>query len=176
MTSYNGGSIPFTYPPLGFYLTAGLHLTTGASLLDVMAWLPALIATLTIPAFYLLARRLLERSDLALMATLAFALIPRSYEWLIMGGGITRAPGMLFALLALAAVIRLVHRPTWKDASLLGILIALTALSHLEMAWFTFFSLLLLAALTRPTRAVWTAARVALGLPRCYPPRGGSPC
>jgi hypothetical protein len=164
MTSYNGGSIPFTYPPLGFYLAAGLHLTTGASLLDVMAWLPALIATLTIPAFYLLARRLLGRSDLASMATLAFALIPRSYEWLIMGGGITRAPGMLFALLALAAVIRLVHRPTWKDASLLGILIALTALSHLEMAWFTFFSLLLLAALSGRTRAVLARLAGALGL------------
>ena len=54
------------------------------------------------------------------MATLAFALIPRSYEWLIMGGGITRAPGMLFALLALAAVIRLVHRPTWKGTSSWG--------------------------------------------------------
>ena len=32
------------------------------------------------------------------------------------------------------------------------------------MAWFTFFSLLLLAALTRPTRAVWPGSAWALGL------------
>lgn len=29
MTTYNGGGIPFGYPPLGFYILGSLHVATG---------------------------------------------------------------------------------------------------------------------------------------------------
>ncbi len=164
MTTYNGGGIPFGYPPLGFYLLGGLHAATGIRILELMRWLPALFSVLTIPAFYLLARRLLQRTDDAALATLVFALIPRSHEWILMGGGIARAPGMLFSILALAQVMRLQDRPTWGRASVLGLLIGLVALSHLEMAWFTAFSLLLLVAFRGRTASVVARVAAALGL------------
>jgi len=143
MTSYNGGGIPFAYPPLGFYLAASLQLATNAPLLELVRWLPGLFSILTIPAFYLLARRILSSGELATIAALTFALIPRSHEWLVMGGGLARSPGMLFSILSLIQADRLLERPTWKNASLLGLLVALVTVSHLEMAWFTLFSLAL---------------------------------
>lgn len=143
VTSYNGGGIPFAYPTLGFYLAASLHLVTNAPLLELMRWLPALFSILTIPAFYFLARRILCSSDGAAFAVVTFALIPRSYEWLVMGGGLTRSPGMLFSILSLLQADRLLERLTWKNASLLGLLVALVTVSHLELAWFTLFSLAL---------------------------------
>jgi hypothetical protein len=164
MTTYNGGDIPFGYPPLGFYLLGSLHLVTGVPITELMRWLPALFSVLTIPAFYVLARHLLRRTDVAAMATLVFALIPRSHEWILMGGGITRAPGMLFSILALVQTARLLERPTWIRASLLGLLIALATLSHLEMAWFTIFSLLLLVAFRGRTAPVLARVAMAIGL------------
>src|SRR6476646_7968617 len=56
-TSYNGGQIPFAYPPLGFYAAALLNDLAQISLVDIFRFVPAFVSTLTIPAFYLLARR-----------------------------------------------------------------------------------------------------------------------
>jgi hypothetical protein len=98
-TTYNGAGIPYTYPPLPFYLGAILDDLTPLSLFDVLRFLPALIATLTLGAFYLLARSV-HASPLAVAASVAtFALLPESFVWLVMGGGLTRSLGMLFALL-----------------------------------------------------------------------------
>ena len=47
------------------------------------------------------ARRLLPERSTALIATLLFALTPRAFNWEIVGGGLTRSPGLLFAMLAL---------------------------------------------------------------------------
>ncbi len=164
MTTYNGGGIPFGYPPLGFYLLGSLHLATGIRSIELMRWLPALFSVLTIPAFYVLARHLLQRTDVAAMAALVFALIPRSHEWILMGGGVTRAPGMLFSILALVQTARLLERPTWTRAALLGLLLGLVTLSHLEMAWFTIFSLFLLVAFRGHTMPIFARVAAALGL------------
>src|SRR5439155_11333388 len=58
-TSYNGGNIPYAYPPLGFYLAGALNDVAHISLIDILRFLPAIASTLTIPAFYLLARPVL---------------------------------------------------------------------------------------------------------------------
>jgi hypothetical protein len=163
-TSYNGGGIPFGYPPLGLYLLGGLHLATGIRLTELMRWLPALFSVLTIPTCYALARHLLPRTDLAAMATLVFALIPRSHEWILMGGGITRAPGLLLSLLALVQTTRLIECPKWRRAAVLGLLVGLVASTHLEMAWFTIFSLLVLVAFRGRTRAALMRVAAALGM------------
>jgi hypothetical protein len=162
MTSYNGGGIPFAYPPLGFYLAASLQLATKAPLLELVRWLPGLFSILTIPAFYLLARRLLSSSELATIAVLTFALIPRSHEWLVMGGGLARSPGMLFSILSLIQADRLLERPTWKNALLLGLLLALVTVSHLEMAWYTLFSSLLFWVFRGRTRNSFGGVALAL--------------
>src|SRR5512138_2486325 len=56
-TTYNHLNIPFAYPPLGFYLGAFATDIFGVSTVDVLRWLPAFFASLSIPAFYLLATR-----------------------------------------------------------------------------------------------------------------------
>ena len=106
-TSYNGLDLPYAYPPFGMYLVSLLADVTRIPLLDLFLWLPPLLATLAIPAFYRLARALLADSVHAALATLFFALTPGRYDWHIMGGGITRATGMLFLLLAAFYVLRL---------------------------------------------------------------------
>lgn len=106
-TSYNGLGLPFAYPPLGLYLASLLANLGRIPLLSVFLWLPPLLATLAIPAFYLFSRALLADKLRASLATLLFALTPGSYDWHLMGGGVTRALGFFFCLLAAFYVLRL---------------------------------------------------------------------
>ncbi len=135
-TSYNGGQIPFSYPPLPFYLLAILSKLSGISIIKWMQFLPAFISTLTIPAFYLLCRSIIKSQELAGVSSIAFALLPRSFIWLIMGGGISRASGLFFAFLALSAIYLLFSQQD-KHFLLPAILwSALVVYSHPEIAWF----------------------------------------
>lgn len=106
-SSYNAAGIPLVYPPLAFYLTAVLHLITGISVLDLLQFLPAVISAAAIPAFYAVASKMLRSQPQAVWATAVFSLIPRAFDWLIMGGGITRSLGLLFFLLFLQYAFRL---------------------------------------------------------------------
>ncbi len=133
-TAYNGAGIPFAYPPLGLYL-AGLVDDLGPwSLIDVFRFMPLAVSLLTIPAFYALARALLPERRTASLAVFAFALLPGSFAWQIMGGGVTRAPGMLCATLAVWQAHALYTRGGWRYVLTTGLLAGLTALSHLAMA------------------------------------------
>jgi hypothetical protein len=106
-TSYNGLDLPYAYPPLGIYLASLLADVGRIPLLAVFLWLPPILATLAIPAFYLFSRALLADKLRASLAALFFALTPGSYDWHLMGGGVTRALGFLFLLLAAFYVLRL---------------------------------------------------------------------
>ena len=78
-----------------------------------------------------------------LFAACAFALLPRSYEWLIMGGGLTRSLGLLFAMAVLAQAVALYRSPSALRIATAGILAALAVLTHLEMGLFLIYSLAL---------------------------------
>lgn len=149
-TSYNGG-LPFTYPPLGIYTVAAIDLAGPWSLLDVMRLFPLAVSVLSVFAFALLAHEVLRgRVLVASLATLFFALLPMSYVWVIMGGGVTRSVGQLFSLLALWQAVRLARRPSRKAVFALGAFAALTALAHPEAAWFVAYStVFVLLALNR---------------------------
>ena len=79
-TTYNFAEIPFAYPPFAFYVY-GLLSASGIPLLKLMQFLPAIVTTLTIPAFYFFAKDILANKQQALFSTMAF-------DWLIMGGGV----------------------------------------------------------------------------------------
>lgn len=139
-TSYNFDSIPFAYPPLAFYVAAALDDLTPLSMLDVFRLLPLAASIATMLAFVLLAWRLLPERVAFLASVFAFAMIPFSFEWMIMGGGITRSLGMCFALLGLHEAHRLyTTRSPWCVMTT-GVLAGLCVLSHLEMASFFAFS------------------------------------
>src|SRR4051794_14912665 len=135
-TSYNGMHIPFAYPPLGFYLAAGGSDALGVAPIDVLRVLPAVLTTLALSVFAIAARSVLRSSVGAATATLAFAIAPCAYEWMIMGGGLTRSVGMLSAVLALYwgwIFFRTGSRSTWVGMCLAS---AATILSHMDWTLF----------------------------------------
>ena len=100
-TTYNNAALPFAYPPFAFYFYGLIASAGQVSVLKLMQFLPSIVSALTIPAFYLLAKEILDSKAQAALALLAFTFVPRTFDWLIMGGGVTRAFGLLFALLAM---------------------------------------------------------------------------
>lgn len=143
-TTYNHLNIPFAYPPLGFYLGRMASDLFGWSAAQTLRWVPAFFAALSVPAFYLLARRLLKNKYYAALSTLFFALMPRALSWYVMGGGLTRSPGQLFMLLTLASVVRLYQENRRVDIFLAGVFGGLAVMSHPEAAVHTFVSALFL--------------------------------
>lgn len=99
--TYNQLNIPFVYPPIGFYLVGMIVNWSGISLLTGIQWLPAIISVGTIIVMYFMGQAIFHSQTKAAIAALIFALVPRSYAWIIMGGGVTRAPGLLFFLLTI---------------------------------------------------------------------------
>lgn len=57
---YGGETLPFAYPPAGFYLAAATARITGAEMFSVFYWLPIILNLLAIPAFCFLATQLLR--------------------------------------------------------------------------------------------------------------------
>ena len=100
-TTYNHASIPFAYPPLGFYVGAGLSDLLNISPLVVIRWLPGIINAACIPAFYFFAKEVLNNKFQGAIAAFIYAMTPHLTSWLSMGGGLTRSFGMLFMLLTL---------------------------------------------------------------------------
>jgi hypothetical protein len=163
--AWNGSELPFAYPPGAFYI-AGLLGAFGLDLDGVFRWLPLLASTAVVPAVFLLGRELL-RSDLGgLVAALAYALAPASWVWLIQGGGISRSPGLLFAVLTLWLVVRLVREPGPRLAVAAGVLAGLTVLVHPGAAVFTAVSAVLLWLFEGRTRAsaAWSGAALVVAL------------
>ena len=163
-TSYNGGCIPFTYPPLALYTAAAVHLATGASILGLLRFLPLIANLGTAAVFFFLARSVLGTASRAGLASLTFVLLPRSYEYLIMGGGLTRSFGFLFACLAVACGHRLfVGRRTAAGVPT-AVALALAVLSHPEMGLWAAATLVLVVAVCGPDRrTIVAAAFVAVG-------------
>ncbi len=154
ISSYNGAGIPLVYPPLAFYVTAALHLTSGLSVLDLLHYVPAIVSAAAIPAFFALASKMLTEAPLALLATLVFSMLPRAFDWLIMGGGITRSFGLLFFLLFTAHAFRLFARGD-RSAVLPTILFStLLLVSHPEALVHAVITAALLVAWQRRTRAL----------------------
>ncbi|MBI9044086.1 MAG: hypothetical protein JEZ06_06350 [Anaerolineaceae bacterium] len=125
-TSYNQLNIPFVYPPLAFYISGALAEFTNVSVIDLVKYLPAIISTLTIPAFYFLGKTIHKIRSTAVLSTMAFAFLPSSFAWCILGGGITRSFAMLFFILAAAFTFRMFNNPSFNKTEF-----ALSALFHL---------------------------------------------
>lgn len=130
-TTYNQANIPFAYPPLGLYVAAILA-KLNVPLIQVFRYLPLLVSTSSILAFYQFAHSYLENELSAAFATIAIALLPEGFQWRIMGGGLTRSLGFLFGLLTLNSAYHLLKETTWKQITMTGILGAATVLSHPE--------------------------------------------
>jgi hypothetical protein len=148
-TSYNRAGIPWIYPPLGLYALAAVG--GGIEWLRIF---PALFAIGTLPALWLLARALTNERA-AIVAVLAYGLTLAAYHGLVAGGGITRAPGVLFAVLTMWAVVE--RRP-----GAAGVLGGLTILIHPIAAFYGALSCLVLWAARGADRRTLLALPIAL--------------
>ena len=131
-TTYNSAHLPFAYPPLSFY-TAAVLADLGWPVLEVLRWLPAIIATAGIVSNWFLWRRELGRIAAGLSAV-AYALIPLNLQLVSGGGGLSRSFGLLALQLALWQWSEFLRRPGFRRAAMTGVLAALTAASHPEAA------------------------------------------
>jgi hypothetical protein len=164
-TGYNLAGIPFAYPPFGFYMTALMSNILHVPTLEVVRWSPAIISTLTLLAFNLVAREILVSRLQSGLATLLYALAPASFGWSIMGGGVTRAYGMLFLLLTTALASRLFARPGLRLTLATAACGALAVLSHPETGLQAAGAcILLLLFRARSRKSLFWAAGVACGV------------
>jgi hypothetical protein len=136
-TSYNQLDIPYAYPPLGFYLGGVAADLFQLSADQVLRWLPALFASLSVAAFYLLALQLLKNRYRAAVATVFFALAPRAFSWFVTGAGLTRSPAQFFMLLTLTALVSLYEKRDRRQLVWAALFGGLTVLSHPEIALHT---------------------------------------
>ncbi|MEN9327507.1 MAG: hypothetical protein RI947_315 [Candidatus Parcubacteria bacterium] len=146
--SYNHSGIPYAYPFLGFYLTAFISYALHIPVISLIRFLPLLFSVLTIPLVYGIAKILLRSSLFGLGAAIVFAILPRSYEWMIMGGGLTRSLGFVWALASIVTCLVYARHSAQKYVIYTGICLGLTFMSHLEMSLFALYSVLLLTTYT----------------------------
>lgn len=162
-TTYNRLNLPLAYPPLGFYLAAGLA-RLGIDPLQSILWFPPLATTASIFLVYRLARVITGDALQASLASLLYAIVPASTTWLLMGGGLTRALAFCFLILTLTGSYRLFlrdERSAFWETTLAG---ALTILSHPEMSLHA-VALSLTFFLFRPSRHnLLQGLRVAAGV------------
>jgi len=132
-TSYNHSNIPFAYPPFGFYVGALVAAVFSVSDIELLRWLPAITSAAIVPVFYWLSLQILDDMHKAIIATTIVAVLPGTFGWLVMGGGLTRSFGVLFFLLSVGNVLKLFRN---KDARSLWFSIlfcSLAVLSHPEV-------------------------------------------
>lgn len=163
-TSYNNLSIPFAYPPLSLYagaLLGALGIPTEA----VLRWLPPLISSLSIAAFYWMGAQMLGSRSKAALGAAAYALMPRTFSWYVMGGGLSRSFGILFLLLTAGSAWMLFTKPGWKRLAVTALFAAAAVLSHPETALHTAVACALIWLFRGRNRAgVRDAGLVVLGV------------
>lgn len=142
--SYNFQQIPMVYPPLGFYLIALIHYLTNFPLLELFRWVPVAFYSLSVILFYGLSRNLFKNKNLALFSTILFSLVPSSANWMLMGGGITRAMGMSAALGSLLLLMVWLKKKQFAYFYLSSFLFLLTFFSHFQWFLFSLYSISLL--------------------------------
>ncbi|MPM20538.1 hypothetical protein SDC9_66969 [bioreactor metagenome] len=136
-TSYNSLNIPYAYPPLGFYFAAFLNSFLKIEILDILRFVPATFATLSILAFYLLAKEIINDHFQLILAVLIFSFMPASFDWIIMGGGISRAMAFFFSLIDLYFILRLFRSEGKLNILWVALFSSLVILSHPESALHT---------------------------------------
>lgn len=164
-TTYNQASIPFAYPPLGFYVGAALSDLLHISPILVIQWLPAAIHTMCIPALYFMARELTEDKLTSAIASFSFAFTPHLNTWLSAGGGLTRSFGTLFLILTILFSHQLLIK---NDSRAIGLTIlagSFTVLSHTESTAFAIgIPIYIWLSKLRSVKGVIQGGWVALGV------------
>ncbi|AEN07852.1 hypothetical protein Halar_0621 (plasmid) [halophilic archaeon DL31] len=132
---FANGTVPFAYPPLGFYVVAVLR-DLGFGHITITRFVPAILTVLyIIPAFYL-GRDLLGGRIYGSVFAFIIAISPEILLFTLPAGGIVRAWAMLFTLIGLNAGLRLFRDGGQKWLVLGGLMFGLTLMTHPVFAAF----------------------------------------
>lgn len=142
-------------------------------LLESLRVLPAIFSCLTLWPAWIVVRELVPSTSGRIVAFAIFGLRFVNYDWLIMGGGITRAPGYFFGLFALACFLQAKRTVSFRLLCIAAVMGALAVLSHPLMS-----SVMILSIICFVVGSAWkfslkqTAAACALfltiWLPWCF--------
>ncbi|MEL7462095.1 MAG: hypothetical protein AAFX45_02140 [Pseudomonadota bacterium] len=130
--AFNGEVLPLGYPPLALWLVAALSRLTGADPVLVATWYPFAMNLVFIAGFVALLRAMRLPWLVLIVAAAIFMFQDRTFKFLIMGGGITRGTGAVFAIWAWVAAVRMMDDPRLVRCLATLALCGLTILSHLE--------------------------------------------
>jgi len=164
-TTYNNLNITFAYPPFGLYVGAAVSSLFGISGIEILRWLPAIISSLCIPVFYLLAKEITQDKLKGTAASLVFGFTPHLSTWLSAGGGLTRSFGTLFLILTVFYAYKLFRSGDRKFIWITTIVGSLTILSHPEAGLYAASFAALAWFLNSPSwKSSFNAFFVALGV------------
>ncbi|HSG42810.1 MAG TPA: hypothetical protein VLA72_06620, partial [Anaerolineales bacterium] len=96
-------------------------------------WLPAIVSAAIVPVFYWLSLRIFKNATKACIATTIVAVMPGTFGWLVMGGGLTRSFGILFFLLSIGNVLKLFRDQDTPSLWFSILFCGLAVLSHPEV-------------------------------------------
>lgn len=164
---WNGLEIPFAYPPLAFWLAALLK-TAGINAIATMHVLPIVMNIAFVGLFALLLDRSRHSRVFTAIAVLFLSISLRSFEWLVMGGGLTRGLGSLFLMLALLTVARSDRdgavAPSPRRMAFAGAAVAGAILSHLEWGLLAACALVVSRALSSRSAGEFAVTTTIAGL------------
>lgn len=133
--SYNELALPFAYPPLSFWVAASLT-KLGLDSLAVVRVMPIIMNIFYVLLFALVLLKSKHSQFFTAISILFLSTNLRSFEWLLMGGGMSRGLGSLFLMLTLLAATApsRPEREAWNPwrMALAGAAVAGAILSHLE--------------------------------------------
>lgn len=142
---YTDGGIPFAYPPLPFYVEGLLLDVFALPKFSVATLLPAFVAVLSVPSFYLMARQFVLSIDGRLAALLAFATMPAAFAEQIEGAGLAEAFGTLAIIWLAISLIRASRCRTVAAHALSGLFCALCICASPGSAYASIPTVLILA-------------------------------
>jgi hypothetical protein len=164
---YTAAGVPFAYPPLQFYVLAGL-LDLGADPVTLARLLPGVGVLAALVPTYLLARDYTDSRPAGALAAVATALNPQLLQWHVSAGGVVRAFAFCYALGTVYAGYRAFEASSRRGA--LGAVAAgalafgATLLSHPTYTVFAGTSVLLLWLVRdRSVAGFARGAAIALG-------------
>jgi hypothetical protein len=166
---YTASGVPFAYPPLQFYVLAVLF-DLGADPLAVARLFPGIAVIGVAVPTYLLGRDIADSRPAGAGAAALVALNPQILEWHVTAGGVVRAFGFLYAMVAIYAGYRVFaargsgDRPPRRAVAVGGVAFGLTLLTHPVYSLFVVATLVLFwGVMDRSPRGLGRGLAVGLG-------------
>ncbi len=153
-TTYNNSQIPFAYPFLSMYAAAFSAQYLHIDLVQFFRFYPLIFNLASIPAYYFLAKELTQDRPIAYLATTIYAISLPAYEWLIVGGGLTRSPAHTYFVVSLTLFLVYIRTNRRLLLGLAVLFAGLMVMHHIEYGWLYALSVVLFSLFMLPARKV----------------------